>query len=71
MLTSSKALVVHTVKYSNTSLVARLLTREHGLLPFIVKGIRSAKSQSMATLLQPMALLQVVFTFRENKNLLT
>lgn len=40
-----KALILHRYKYSETSLLLKLFTREQGVVPVIAKGARSAKSR--------------------------
>jgi len=70
MLEKSQAIVIHTLKYSETSVIARLYTDTHGLLSFIVKGVRSPRSKAGASLLQPLNLLDVVLYYRAHKNLL-
>lgn len=55
----ARGIVLHTVKYGDTSLVAYLLTDVAGRQTYMVQGIRSRRGGgSKAALLQPMFLLE-------------
>lgn len=69
MYQKTRGIVLHAIKYSETSVIARIYTEKFGLLSFIVKGVRSAKSKAKASLLQPMSILDMEFQYRENKGL--
>ncbi|MFI3331753.1 MAG: DNA repair protein RecO [Rikenellaceae bacterium] len=52
-------IVLHTVKYSETSLIVYMLTRHAGRQTYMVQGVRSPKSRTnKAALFQPMFLLE-------------
>lgn len=68
MISAGPALVLQTYRFGEQGVVARLYTRQRGLVSFLVKGVYQRRS-SKAALLQPMQQVQVVYTFRENKNL--
>lgn len=59
MISKSKAIVLHQVKYSETSVIATLYTEEFGRQSYIVNGIRSPKSKQKSGLLQPLFLLEI------------
>jgi len=69
MYHKTKGIVLHTIKYSETSVIAKIYTEKLGLVSYIVKGVRSAKSTSKAALLQPLTLLEMEVMHRENKQL--
>src|SRR5688572_28429120 len=69
MLLSSKGIVFHTLKYGDTSLIARIYTREAGLQSFLIKGVRSQKGAIRPSHLMPMNLLDMVFSLRQNSSL--
>lgn len=69
MYHTTKGIVLHTVKYSETSVITRIYTEVFGLLSFIVKGVRSSKSKNKASMLQPLTILEMEINYRENKNL--
>jgi DNA repair protein RecO (recombination protein O) len=69
MQIKTRGIVLHTIKYSETSVIVKIYTEKLGLVSYIVKGVRSAKSKSKAALLQPLTLLEMEVTHRENKQL--
>ncbi len=69
MYLKTKGIVLHTVKFSETSVITKIYTEQLGLVSYIVKGVRSAKSKSKAALLQPLTLLEMEVSHRENKSL--
>ncbi len=66
---TSRAIVLQNIKYSETSVICKLLTEQHGVMSYMVNGVRTSKSKSKASLLQPLTLLEIEATQRENKNL--
>ncbi|MDB5280977.1 MAG: repair protein RecO [Bacteroidota bacterium] len=69
MYHKTKGIVLHVIKYSETSVIAKIYTEKLGLVSYIVKGVRSAKSKPKAALLQPLTLLEMEVSHRENKQL--
>lgn len=69
MLNRSRGIVIHTLKYGDTSLIARIYTREAGLQSFLIKGVRSQKGAIRPSHLMPLNLLDMVFSVRQNKQL--
>ena len=65
----TRGIVLQTVKYSETSVIVRIFTEHLGLVSYMVKGVRSARSSSKAALLRPLTLLEMDVTHRENKGL--
>ncbi len=61
-------IVLHTIKYSDTSIIARIFTRELGYKSFILKGIRSKKSKKLG-LMQPFSLLEMDVKFSQKSDL--
>jgi DNA repair protein RecO (recombination protein O) len=68
MQAGSDALVIHTIRHGEQSVIARLFTRQFGLISFLVKGVYSRKSSKTA-LLQPMQVVHVQFRLKENADL--
>ncbi len=60
MLVATKAIVLHTSPYSESSVISRIFTRELGVKSYISKGIRGAKAKGKMGLLQPMNSLSLV-----------
>ena len=69
MHVKTRGVVLHTIKYSETSVIAKIYTEKLGLQSYIVKGVRAAKSKSKAAMLQPLTLLEMEVSHRENKPL--
>ncbi|MBS1772678.1 MAG: DNA repair protein RecO [Bacteroidetes bacterium] len=61
MLQHTKAIVLRSVKYGDTSLISTLFTEKQGIQSYMVQGARSSKAKSnKAALLQPATLLDLV-----------
>lgn len=58
------------INYSDTSVIARFYTKEHGKQSFLIKGVRTKKSK-VAGLLQPLNELQINANFQTAKELNT
>lgn len=52
-------IVLHYLKYSDTSIIVKIVTRELGVRSFIVKGIRSKKSKLNVNQLRPLSLIDM------------
>ena len=59
MLLTTQGLVLHTTKYAETSIIAKIFTRELGLCSYIVKGVRSSGGRAKQNLLQPLSHLEM------------
>ena len=60
MLLSTPGLVLHTTPYSESSVVAKVFTRQLGLRSYIIKGVRSPRGRVKQNLLQPLSSLDMV-----------
>ena len=60
-MVSSKAILLHSLRYSDNSVIAKVYTESHGMLPFMVHVGKGKKSASKAVLLQPLTLLEISF----------
>lgn len=60
MLLSTPALVLHTVKYAETSVIAKIFTRQLGVRSYIFKGVRKTGSRTKQNLLQPLSYVDMV-----------
>ncbi len=69
MYHKTRGIVLHCIKYSETSVIAKIYTEKLGLQSYMVKGVRAAKSKSKAAMLQPLTLLEMEVSHRENKQL--
>ncbi|MBN2812430.1 MAG: DNA repair protein RecO [Bacteroidales bacterium] len=69
MLTKTRAIVLHHVKYGESSLVLNLYTEQFGRTACIVSGVRSRKPRFPATLFQPLHMLDVDFYYRRSREI--
>jgi DNA repair protein RecO (recombination protein O) len=65
----TRGIVLHTIKYSETSVIVKIFTERLGLVSYIVNGVRSSKATAKAALLRPLTLLDLDINHRENKGL--
>ena len=57
---STPALVLHTTEYSETSVIAKVFTRQLGVRSYILKGERKGGGRTIRNLLQPLSYLDMV-----------
>jgi DNA repair protein RecO (recombination protein O) len=69
MYHTTRGIVFRQTKYSDSSLVVRILTEEMGLRSYIVKGARGPKSKMKTSLFQPLTLLELVASQKEKADL--
>jgi DNA repair protein RecO (recombination protein O) len=68
MIVTTEALVLRTMKYRDSSLIATLLTRTAGKISVLGKGARDRKSRMASTLL-PMNHVTAVYYWKESRDL--
>lgn len=69
MLQKTCGIVLNTTKYSETSLIVKLYTRELGLQSCIINGVRNKRSKNKANLFQPLTLVDAVIMMNERSGL--
>jgi DNA repair protein RecO (recombination protein O) len=69
MIIKTNGIILRAVKYSETSIIADIYTREKGLRSYIVSGVRTQKAKVSAGLMQVMSLVDLVGYDREEKGL--
>lgn len=62
MLHATTGIIINTINYSETSIIAKIYTRNFGFQSYIVNGVRGKKSKNKASLFQPLALVQLQVT---------
>jgi len=70
MIIQSQAIVLKSFSYSNTSIIARCLTREMGKISVIVHGAKKKNLQKSAYF-QPASYVDLVFYFKETREIQT
>jgi DNA repair protein RecO (recombination protein O) len=68
MISKTRGVFLHQFKYKDSSIIAKILTEEHGIKPFIIKGIRSKNAVVKANMMQPLTLLDLVVWNQEKKS---
>jgi len=69
MLQATQGFVLNTIKYSETSVIAKIYTQHFGLRAYIINGVRNTKGRAKAAMLQPLNHLDLVVYERENKSI--
>lgn len=69
MLHKTRGIVLHTVRYGETSLVVNAYTEKFGRQAFMVKGVRKSRKQNRANLFQPLFLLDFEIYFKEKREM--
>ncbi len=70
MLQKTEGIVLKTLKYSESSVITKIFTREYGLSSFIIPGIRSSRNKSKGNLFQPLQILELDVYYHPQKSLL-
>lgn len=68
MIVQTDAIVLHAMKYGDTSKIVTLYTRRYGKQKVIAKGVRTANNRAGASL-EPMTIASVVFYKKHNREL--
>jgi len=71
MLHHTSGIVLHHLKYSETSVVARIYTEKFGLQSYLIKGVRAPRSKIKLALLEHLSLLDMVVYHKESRGLQT
>ena len=69
MLIKTRGIVLKTIKYGETSLIADIYTEERGLRKYIIGNVRSKKARIRSSLLQVISLVEMVAYSREDREL--
>jgi DNA repair protein RecO (recombination protein O) len=69
MLHKTRGIALHTVKFSETSIIAKIYTELFGLQSFLVKGSRRKGSAIKPVFFQPLSLLELTIYHKEKNTL--
>ena len=69
MLVSTEGIVLHSIKYGESSVIATIYTRDFGRQSYMVNAARTAKSKNKASLLQPLFCVSLVAYQKHNSEL--
>ncbi|MGE5424753.1 MAG: DNA repair protein RecO [Syntrophothermus sp.] len=69
MLYSTRGIVLHYLKYSESSIIAKVYTELFGLQSYMVKGIRNPRARMKTGLFQPFTILELSVYHKEKSGL--
>ena len=68
MLSKTNGIVLHHINYTESSVIAKIYTEQHGLQSYLIRGMRSSKSKTKISLLQHLSLVEVVAYHKKNSH---
>ncbi len=71
MIESTKAIVLHQIRYSDSSIIIRLFTHKFGRISCMVRGMGNRKAGKNKVLFQPMSVLDLSLSYRESREIQT
>ncbi len=69
MLTGTKAILLHHVRYSDNSLIAQFYTSDYGRISVMAKGISTRRGSAKFNYFQPLNIFNLELYHRENREL--
>ena len=69
MIRKTRGIVIHYIKYQDSSIIVKIFTEEFGLVPFMVSGIRSSRSKRSIGYFQPFSLLDLVAYIKDGREI--
>lgn len=69
MISKTRGIVLHRIRYSESSIIAKIYTEQFGLCSCLAQGARKKKSSAKANLLQPLSLIELVMYHKETSGL--
>ena len=69
MLHKTRAIALHSIKYSDTSIIAHTLTEKYGRQTYLIKGAYNKKAVIKANLFAPLNLLEMEVYYKESAEL--
>ena len=60
MISKTKGIVLHQLKYSESSIILKVYTEEFGLQSYILRGARRKKGKNNSSFLQPLTLVEII-----------
>jgi len=69
MLHKTRGIALHTVKFSETSIIAKIYTELFGLQSYLIRGVRKQHSKIKPGLFQPLTILDLTVYRRETGSL--
>ena len=69
MLATTEGIVLHFIKYGESSVITTIYTRDFGRQNYLINAARSKKSKNKASLLQPLFLVDLVAYQKQSRDL--
>ena len=69
MLEKTKCIALNPVKYSDSSIIARLYSKEYGRISIMIKGVNSRKKGKRSILFQPLFVLDLEIYYKASREL--
>ncbi|MFO7923982.1 MAG: DNA repair protein RecO [Bacteroidales bacterium] len=69
MIQKTRGLVLHTIKYTDNSVISHIYTENSGRQAFIISGTRSKKSPARINLLQHLSILEMEVYIKQSRDL--
>ena len=69
MFEKTKCITLNSVKYSDTSIIVRLYSREYGRISLMVKGANSRKKGKQSIMFQPFFILDIEIYYKTSREL--
>ncbi|NUN69313.1 MAG: DNA repair protein RecO [Bacteroidetes bacterium] len=69
MIVETRAVVLKTIKYGDSSRIVTLYTKEYGKIKVVAKGARNQKTSKFGSSLEPMSVSSVVLYKKEQRDL--
>lgn len=71
MLERTKGIVLHSLKYSESSIIVKIYTESFGLVSYLVRSSRNKKSGMKAGIFQPLTILDMIVMHKKRQGLQT
>jgi len=69
MIEKTSGIILHQLKYSDTSIIVQIYTRKFGRLSFLIKGMRNKKAGKHNVHFQPLSILELVIYYKESREM--
>lgn len=69
MISKTRGIVLHHIKYSESSVIATVYTEQFGRQAYMINGVRGKKSKIKANILQPLYLLEMEVYHKSTREL--
>ena len=69
MVEKFEGIVLRTLKYNDSLMIADIYTRQHGRLSFLAPASRSKRSKVRSVLFQPLSMLSFTASYKRGRNL--